>query len=350
MVQVKKLLMAGATFSVALGIGFVMQNGDVLAARFGTEPAVVTDVASPLAEPMTAASPITDSPDKLADAEPAMPAPMPEPLKSAIAIPAPMPKPAVPAAPVRLAAVEADAPLTDAPPAGQPIPPLQCEPDMTARNGPAAMVTLSISAPCATDTPFVIHHQGMMISALTDATGKTSITVPALAEAAVFIAAFPDGSGAVATSVVPDVVGYERAVLQWQGDTGLNIQAYENGAAYGESGNVSATSPRDAAIAVSGEGGFLVRLGETGAVNPQIAEVYTYPVGVMAKDSAVDLSVEAEITSANCGRDIAAQSIQIVPGSDPQAVDLTMTMPACDGVGDFLVLNNMFDGIRVAAR
>ena len=350
MVQVKKLMMAGATFSVALGIGFVMQNGDVLAARFGSEPAVVTDVASPLAEPMTAASPITLSPALLAVIEPALPSLMPEPLKSAIALPTPMPKPAAPATPLRLAMVKADTPLTDAPPAGRPIPPLLCEPDMTARNGPAAMVTLSLSAPCATDTPFVIHHQGMMISALTDATGKASITVPALTEAAAFIAAFPDGSGAVATSVVPDVAGYERAVLQWQGDAGVSIQAYENGASYGEPGNVSAQSPGKAADAVSGRGGFLVRLGETGAVNPQIAEVYTYPVGVTAGDRSVDLSVEAEITSANCGRAIAAQSIQIVPGSDPAAVDLTMTMPACDGVGDFLVLNNMFDDIRVAAR
>jgi len=35
--QLKKIGMAAGTFSVALGIGFVMQNGDALASRFGNE-------------------------------------------------------------------------------------------------------------------------------------------------------------------------------------------------------------------------------------------------------------------------------------------------------------------------
>ncbi len=347
MSQVKKLMMAGGTFSVALGIGFAMQNGDALAARFAADAAVVSEIAPPLAEPMAVvAAAFADDPTS----DPAMSAPMTESLSAAIAIPAPMLKPTTPAEPIRLAAVEADAPMTDAMKPDAALPPADCRAEMTAVTAPAAMVTLDLSAPCNASATFVIHHQGMMISALTDADGFASVTVPALAKEAVFIAAFDNGQGAVAAIAAPDVDNFERAVLLWQGDAGVNIQAYENGAIFGAPGNVSVASPRDASVAVAGDGGFLVRLGATGAVNPLMAEIYTYPVGVTARDGSVDLNVEAEITSVNCGRDIAAQSIQVVPGQDPRATDLTLTMPACDGVGDFLVLNNMFEDIRVAAR
>jgi len=39
MANIKQIGMAAGTFSVALGIGFVMQNGDALASRFGAESA-----------------------------------------------------------------------------------------------------------------------------------------------------------------------------------------------------------------------------------------------------------------------------------------------------------------------
>ncbi len=41
MAKLRKIGMAAGTFSVALGIGFVMQNGDVLASRFGADSAPV---------------------------------------------------------------------------------------------------------------------------------------------------------------------------------------------------------------------------------------------------------------------------------------------------------------------
>ena len=44
---------------------------------------------------------------------------------------------------------------------------------------------------------------------------------PRLLKMAVFIAAFDSGEGAVATLSTPEVADYDRAVLQWSGDTGL---------------------------------------------------------------------------------------------------------------------------------
>ena len=41
MSQIRKIAVAGGTFAAALGIGFVVQNGDALASRLAGEPEVV---------------------------------------------------------------------------------------------------------------------------------------------------------------------------------------------------------------------------------------------------------------------------------------------------------------------
>jgi hypothetical protein len=61
------------------------------------------------------------------------------------------------------------------------------------------------------------------------------------------------------------------------------------------------------------------------------------------------VSVEAEITEANCGRDVAAQTFHVHAG-EIQTRDLSMTIPACDAVGDFLVLNNLIEDLKIAAN
>ena len=48
MSRARQFIMAGGTFSVALGIGFVMQNGDALAGRFAEEVPVPTVLSQPI--------------------------------------------------------------------------------------------------------------------------------------------------------------------------------------------------------------------------------------------------------------------------------------------------------------
>jgi hypothetical protein len=98
------------------------------------------------------------------------------------------------------------------------------------------------------------------------------------------------------------------------------------------------------------QAGFLVRLGDDTRDTPLMVEVYTFPTGTVSRDGSVALTVEAEVTAENCGRDVAAQSIQIDRSSTPTAIDLTMTMPECDAVGEFLVLKNMFKDLTLAAK
>jgi hypothetical protein len=98
------------------------------------------------------------------------------------------------------------------------------------------------------------------------------------------------------------------------------------------------------------EGGYLVRLGDASAADSLIAEIYTFPTGMMGQALDVMLVADAEITSQNCGKDLSAQSIQVSPTGETSALDLTMTMPACDAVGDFLILQNMFEDLTTASK
>lgn len=371
MAKIKQIGMAAGTFSVALGIGFVMQNGDALASRFGAEsapaePAPFTqteqleEVSLEQSVPVDAEIMDTDVETPIVTAQsgviptqaPAVVMPEPD-VTLAVALPEDAKVPVKQEAPVQLANLDPEvAPEvsldveSDATPAAE----LDCVPEMMATAGGVATIDLSLSAPCHVSTAFVIHHQGMMFTAMTDESGKAEMTVPALAEVSVMIAAFDDGNGAVATTTVPDFASYDRAVLQWQGDTAVMLSAYEDGANFGDENHIFAGNPGDMNRVTAAEGGYLVRLGDATVSNALMAEVYTFPSGMMSQAPDVMLIAEAEITANNCGRELNAQSIQISPTGETSALDLRMVMPECDAVGDFLILQNMFEDLTIASR
>ena len=361
MSRARKLLAFGGTFSVALGIGFVMQNGDALAARFNSDGAART----------ADAGPATNGEERVQLARATMVDGLPDSLNQAtsttavaeagdvpfVVIPSPNQTPSRSGAPVQLAALESDLPVggntegaigmpTDSIAAGA----ADCLPSMSGVAAPAATAELTLRAPCHPNAAATIHHQGMMFTILTDESGEARVSVPALVASAMFIADMGDNQGAATLVQIGDMAGYDRSVLQWQGAEGLQIHALEFGADYGSDGHVWASAPRDPSVAVAGEGGYLVSLGEISAPEPMRAEVYTYPSGQGHRDGAVTLSVEAEVLPGNCGREISAQSIQISPDRPPFALDLTMTVPACEAVGEFLVLSNMLQDLTLASK
>ncbi len=375
MPQIRKIVMFGSTFAVALGIGFVMQNGDALAARFATDDELRAAQAQVMSRSGINDFIVLDALPR-AEAEPEMPEPtvaeaepspedgpvLPEldlPAVAAAMIEFPVFE-AIPALalPVHFAAAEASEPdvATDAGPgrdvasANTAPAPTDCAPAVQARTTDAAMVALSVSAPCNIDSRGTLHHHGMMFTFLTDEEGTAELVVPALVETAVFIAEIAGGESALTMIEVPDVALYDRAVLQWQGEAGLELHAREFGAGYGEAGHVWQAAARGAASGDAGSAGFLVRLGDAAAEQALMADVYTFPRGMAAQEGTVVLTAEIEITAANCGRDIAAQSLQIGADSERTALDLTLTLPGCDATGDFLVLQNMFEDLTLAAR
>ena len=225
-----------------------------------------------------------------------------------------------------------------------------CEITMRAEAKAAALVALDIKAPCLPNERVVIHHNGMMFAEVTDSKGALDVTVPALAEAAVFIASFASGDGTVANATVDTLKLFDRAAVQTQGTDGVSLHARENASKYGGKGHIWNGHAGSIADAVTGDGGFLIQLGDSSLQNPMTAEIYTYPTALAKGTDEVIMSVDIEITHQNCAQDIEAQTLQTNQAERVKVQNLDMSMPDCSVVGDFLVLNNLVNNLKVASN
>jgi hypothetical protein len=262
------------TLICAAGTGYFMQN--ILVGNAAQEGSVQVASVAPTQDvlPMEEQGgdvPLSQAPAPLvapvlpegaAPTELAMPRSEPTP---EIALPtppasAPQPEP-LPDLPVEVAALS-DQPISPAP-ANEPVASPACEMKLYAVAVDAAMVDLALDAACKPDAQFTVHHNGMMFSGITDADGLSSLSVPALSEAALFIVSFALGGSAVASVSVEDLSEYDRAVVQWNGPTGFQIHALEYGADYDEPGHIWEGAAHDQARAIAGEGGFLTQSGRS---------------------------------------------------------------------------------------
>lgn len=230
------------------------------------------------------------------------------------------------------------------------VPKIGCDVTATAVLQAQALVELSISAPCFGNERVTVHHNGMMFTEATGPDGNLTVLVPALSETAIFVAEFSNGKGAVAIAAVPSLNEYDRVVVQWSDDSAFQIHAREFGAGYGDVGHVWYGVGLGDQIAAQNDSGFITHLGDSTTLAPRVAEIYTFPTGQSDKSGIVALSVEAEVTADNCGRDISAQSLELRANASLRTRDLVLTMPNCSAVGDFLVLNNLVDDLKIAAR
>ena len=64
----------------------------------------------------------------------------------------------------------------------------------------------------------------------------------------------------------------------------------------------------------------------------------------------VNLTLETPVTPDNCETKIVVRATQIAAGRMMSAQDLTLVMPDCDAIGQFLVLNNLLQDLTVAAK
>lgn len=335
MSHMKEIITAAGALACALGVGFVMQSSDTANERYGA----VSDAAHDQRElqALDADGSVLDVQDiELTSAAFDIGA-----ADAGITLPAP--EPAVTLA----AATEIEAP--DVGLALQVVPE-GCEIAATARAMAAAMVNVTLDAPCLPNERVTVHHNGMIFTQTTSSSGALNITVPALAETAVFVFAFGNGEGAVAQAEIEDLADFDRVVLQWKDDAGFQLHALEFGSEYNGAGHVWSGSPRGIASAITGEGGFITMNGDRSAAEPLVAEVYTFPAQSVERDGGVLLSVEAEVNPANCGQEIEARSLEVIPNKGIRTRDLTMSVPDCDTVGSFLVLNNLLTDLKVASN
>ena len=332
-----RIITIGGTFLCALGIGFFMQN-------------TVGDAPAPVEEPVARADfkplsePVLDALRQPEDAGSAAPVDVQT------------------VVPVEIHAFDADTPAPGIDVAGlgdvvapepQPAPVVEtpaCGVTASAEVLAGAMVDLSVSAPCLLNERATVHHNGMMFTAATDDAGQFAVSVPALAENAIIIVEFANGDGAIAEVQVTSLQFYDRVVLQWTGDTGFQLHAREFGAEYGSDGHVWVGAPRDVTAAAMGEGGFVTRLGAPDTLAPRMAEIYSFPSGTAARGGDVLLSVEAEVTADNCGQDIEAQALEVQHQGRLRTQYLTLAVLDCSAIGDFLVLNNLVDDLKIAGN
>ncbi|MEL7178245.1 MAG: hypothetical protein AAFN63_00280 [Pseudomonadota bacterium] len=225
-----------------------------------------------------------------------------------------------------------------------------CDTTLSAAREPAAMVALSLSAPCAESQSFAISHSGMRVAASTDDDGNALVRVPALVTDAEFRVTFNNVLQASTQIFVPELRQYDRAVLQWMTSNNMRLHALENGAQIGDPGHVWSASLHAPEDTRAGKNGFVVYLGDAEAEVPYQAEVYTYPEGQMNRDGGVDLRVGVTVTEENCNREVDAMTIQTNAGENLIKNSFSARMPSCALVGEVVFLSDQFTDLTIVSN
>jgi hypothetical protein len=225
------------------------------------------------------------------------------------------------------------------------VPAAACDTTLDLLTEANAMIGITLLAPCHPNQRVVLRHAGLAVTAQTTSTGALLTAIPALEVDATVELSFADGTDASGTIAVPDVATLRRFGVQWQADDAFQVHSFENAAAYGAPGHVSAANPHRPAVGMQATGGFLSLLGDAATENPLLAEVYTFPADPTAKPEVV---VEAAVTDKTCARELLAETLSSSGGS-VFVTDLTLAMPECHAVGDYLVLKNLFLDLNMAS-
>lgn len=223
-----------------------------------------------------------------------------------------------------------------------------CTPELVLAVAPGAMIDLAFDAPCHPGARVLLRHEGLAFTVHTSETGALDLSVPAMAQEASVTLAIRGGPSAEAEIRVPELAGFERVAVQWQGEDSFQLHAYEFGARFGEEGHVSARAPGAIEDALEGAGGFLLRLGDGRGDWPLLAEVYSFPVEQAGREGVVRFDVEAAVTQRTCGRDMLGEALHMRPGAPTEVIEITLAMPECDTPDGFLVLNNLLPDMRIA--
>jgi hypothetical protein len=225
-------------------------------------------------------------------------------------------------------------------------PVVNCDIALDAGAQDGALVAITLSAPCNAGEKVNFDHAGLMFSEQLGPEGDLFLLAPAMAEQAVFVVSFADGQEKVVEVTLPDFAEYERLALVWKGATGLQLHALENGAGYDDPGHLWAEQPATLEAATAGTGGFVSVLGST--ADGYAADVYTYPASLAANGTQPEVSVEAQVMENTCGSEIAGSILRTNAGRPPIVLPLAMAVPGCDAVGEYLVLNNLPQDLKLA--
>lgn len=233
----------------------------------------------------------------------------------------------------------------DNPPAEVAADSVACTVDMAVIAQPGAVVDLGLLAPCHIAERVLIRHGGLVVTGVTSAAGTLIASIPALQSPAEITLTFPDGEIASASVAVEDIGRFDRFAVQWMESDAFQLHAYERGATDGDGGHISSANPRKA----SATGAFLSLIGDSQAPRPLLAEVFTWPADTAALSGEVALTIEAAVTPETCNREILGETLQLTAGR-LVVRDLTMSMPGCDAIGEFVSLQNPLAAEKLASN
>jgi hypothetical protein len=219
-----------------------------------------------------------------------------------------------------------------------------CEATLVAAPREAALVQLTLDAPCHPQSRVELRHGMLELVAVTDAAGRLEMVIPALAVSAEFTARLDGLPALAAATEVTALSRYHRVAIVWAGVGDLELHAFENGAQYGAAGHVWSGAPGDPA---SSAGGFAMRLGHPDDPVPLMAEVYTVPADSVDN---LRLTVESRVDRDSCGLDLAGHAVHVTQGASADPVQIVLAMPHCDSAGSVLVLDGVFPELALAAR
>lgn len=337
----KRIGTATATLVVALGAGYYMQNMQAdTPVDHALAPAPV-QTASVL--PGIAPEPTAPAQEAAKDVAPEA---LPEVAKAQIADATEAPPAEITIDSIDLAALDvttAPAPISVTP---APVEVDQCAPVLMGNAGEMATISLKVTAPCHGNSEIEFSHAGLQFSEYLDANGEVSIEVPAMMVDAKIAARLADGASAEIELTVPDAAQYHRAALVWQGATGLQLHAFEEGADYGETGHVWADHPGGQSRTTAGKGGYVTVLGSV--AKGYAADIYTFPAYMMRSVSGPDISIEAQVMETTCDQQIQGTFLRANGSDQPRALSVQMAAPGCDAVGEYLVLQDMPRDLKIA--
>lgn len=222
---------------------------------------------------------------------------------------------------------------------------LPCGLEVTAAATDHATIALGVAAPCQPGTAVDVRHAGLTLGGATDAVGLLTLDLPAFESPARVTVRLADGTEAETLVEIPDLAAYDRVALAWAGDLGLELHAMEGDAGWQQPGHVHPGTPRGPGALEDGAG-FLTELGtDAGRV-----QVYTRPRGDPAGAGGVAISVDAPVTEKTCTRRVAASLLRMEGGGAVVLTPLGLSYPACNAVGETLVLHHALRDMRLAAN
>lgn len=196
---------------------------------------------------------------------------------------------------------------------------LVCQPEATARAMPGAIVRVTVRA-CQSGAQVDLTHAGLEISKTAGPSGHVSLDVPALSSNADLAIRIGGQAPIHLSAAVPDVIWSERVAVVSDGSASVSVRA--DGSAEGED----------------------VQMFGTGGLQNLITEVHTFAAG----QEAIALSVVAEATAANCGREVPMRILRSTAENAPQDATFSVAFPPCDTLGEFVVLKNLSEDLTVA--